>query len=165
MFAFAGLFVALNAAGAAAVELSVCVERALADQGFDPGPVDGKVDAATRSAADSFTAENGRAMPPLALGMMREWSGTLANWDEHGSGPPLLLRSPVSFSGLGDLASIDTAALPRGIHFSSSIPIALRRYILEDLLWLAGLGELHQSDHLVAAMDLPAPLSGQKMVA
>lgn len=164
LFVFAGLFVALGSTGAVADDQSVCVERGLADQGYDPGPIDGEIDAATRLAANSFAAENGLTMPALTHELMREWCGTLANWEDRFSGPPILLGSPVSYAELGALASDDAGALPRGIHFSPSIPITLRRQILEDLAWLAGLGELRGAEHLAAAMDLPLPLSGRRMI-
>lgn len=155
---------AFGAADAVADELTLCVEEALTAEGFDPGAVDGVFDDATGQAAGAFLDAAGIAIPRLSEAISREWCGVLANWGERSSGPPILQEETISFAGITDLAGAEADALPRGIHFSPSIPVELRRLIIDDLIWLAGLDEVPAADQLAAAMNLPLPLSGRDMI-
>ena len=57
-----------------------------------------------------------------------------------------------------------SGAVPIGIHFT--MPLAHRRLIVEDLLWLSKITKLPDADQLSEIMDIKsAPLTGEIMVA
>ena len=149
---------------ASADDMSVCVQRELADRGFNPGLVDGTISQTTLAAADAFAAATTFPMPPLAITTAAEWCGVLAGWDKRHSGPRVLLDEALRYDLLEAYRNDDPAALPRGIYFGSSVSASVRALILADLSWLADMGALRQSDALAAIMRIEAPLTGARLV-
>lgn len=118
---------------ALATDNSTCVQERLAGLGYEPGPVTETFDEETVAAARAFAESTGFPMPALSAVTAAEWCAVLSGWNARYSGPGLLQRNPLDFAGLTAMRNQDPAALPRGIHFGDSVPIAVREAIVSDL--------------------------------
>ena len=154
MGAVLGLAVA-NSPLAAAGEHATCIQLELQERGYDVGSVDGELTPQTIVAADRFAEAALHPMPALAEADAAEWCHLLRSWDDltaaHLDSQPF--------------ANTDPGALPLGIWFDSPVPISARQLILDDLLWLANLGELEASADIAAFLGLGSATTGTELVA
>ena len=81
-----------------------------------------------------------------------------------GLAPPAVAQSD-SFADFALFTNSDPGALAMGIWFDAPVPMSVRRVILDDLLWLAALGDLKESDEIASALGLGPSVSGADLVA
>lgn len=140
---------------AMAADSVACVQLELQSRGDFAGAVDGQLGPEILVAAEAFAAATPMVLPGLTEAVAAEWCHLLRGWDD-------LTASSVDPP---EFANPDPSALPLGLWFDGPVSTAARRLILEDLLWLANIGELKSSVGIDSFLGLQKRATGADLVA
>ncbi len=151
---FGALFV--DPSAGMADEAVGCAQAGLRSHGYYAGPVDGMVSFEMIEAAEMFAEATTFPMPSLTPASAPEWCHMLRAWDDL----TVADREPRELNN-----NTNPGALPLGIWFDTPVPMTVRQLILDDLIWLAALGELEASAEVASFLGLGPSATGSELVA